>query len=153
MRTALVFDKYKDVAHPYLKFAYSAQPTTSGNNLFYKAGYFVLPVSPLGIGLTEDPGITGYYSIQSLTDQLTPGNYKTMIQGINVHSPALKEKENKKRAKECGLTKDAKEEKKPFAISMSPNIDNYIHENLLSSAAIAKEYKLKIKTEEEKTEA
>tara|TARA_R110000765_G_scaffold374216_3_gene464694 strand:- start:78 stop:3152 length:3075 start_codon:yes stop_codon:yes gene_type:complete len=144
LRTALVYDKYKDVAHPYLKFAYSAQPATSGNNLFYKAGYFVLPVSPLGISLTDDPGITGYYSIQSLTDTLSPGVYKTTIQGINVHSPALKASEIKKRAKECGIAKDAKEEEKPFRTSFTPEIDKYVYENLLSNTSIAKKYKLKI---------
>ena len=144
LRTALVFDKYKDVAHPYLKFAYSAQPATSGNNLFYKAGYFVLPVSPLGISLTDDPGITGYYSIQSLTDTLSPGVYKTAIQGINVHSPALEANETKKRAKECGITKNAKEKKKPFRTSFIPEIDKYVYENLLSKTSIAKKYKLKI---------
>ena len=151
LRTALVFDKFKDIAFPYLKFAYSASPILTGNNLFYKGGYFVLPSAPLGIQPEEDPGITGYYQISKLTDQLTMGTYKTAIQGMNIHSPANQKKEIafQKKQEACGIIKKKEELPKVIPIFLDVDIDQYIHSDFLQNPNYAKAYGLVVKSEKE----
>ena len=152
LRTALIFDKFKDIAFPYLKFAYSANPILTGNNLFYKGGFFVLPVRPRGIAVEKDPGITGYYSIQNLVDQFSIGTYKTVVNGINIYSPALFKKERAFRKKQiqCGL--DEAKDKLPGLIPIfsTYGIDEYIHKDFMNDPQMACVYKLKQKTKKEK---
>tara|TARA_B100001123_G_scaffold298977_1_gene333485 strand:- start:6183 stop:9167 length:2985 start_codon:yes stop_codon:yes gene_type:complete len=155
LRTALVFDKFKDIAFPYLKFAYSANSTLTGNNLFYKGGFFVLPVSPLGIPVEQDPGITGYYWIQNLVDQFSMGTYKTVVNGINAYSPALFAKEQKFRKKEeqCGIKEIKERAPKEIPIAITYGIDEYIHKDFILDPKIVKMYKLRPKTKAEKDTA
>jgi len=151
LRTALVFDKFKDIAFPYLKFAYSASPILTGNNLFYKGGYFVLPSSPLGISVEDDPGITGYYQISRLTDQLAPGTYKTSVQGMNIYSPANSAKDRKfqKIQEQCGEIEKKEREPKEIPIFLEIGLDEYVHSDFLKNPNYAKAYKLAIKTKKE----
>ena len=154
LRTALVFDKFKDIAFPYLKFAYSASPILTGNNLFYKGGYFVLPSTPLGIQPEEDPGITGYYQISRLSDQLAMGTYKTSIQGLNIFSPAnqAKRKSQKEILANCGVIPKEKLPKPP-PIFLLVGIDEYIVEDFLKNSNYAAQYGLAIMDKEEAAEA
>ena len=147
LRTALVYDKYKDVSYPYLKYAYSATPSLIGNNMFYKGGFFVLPASPLGIQVKDDPGITGYYSISKLTDEISPGTYKTTIEGINVWAGS-----NQRRHKEREDSGQLKVPE-PIPIALQNSIDNYVYKDLLINSAMARAYKLAIKSEEEADES
>ena len=151
LRTALVFDKFKDIAFPYLKFAYSASPILTGNNLFYKGGYFVLPSAPLGIQPEDDPGITGYYQISKLNDQLTMGTYKTSIQGMNIHSPANQKKEIafQKKQEACGIINKKEELPKLIPIFLDVDIDQYIHSDFLKNPNYAKIYGLTVKSKKE----
>ena len=152
LRAALIFDKFKDIAFPYLKFAYSANPILTGNNLFYKGGFFVLPVSPLGIAIEKDPGITGYYSIQNLVDQFSIGTYKTVINGINVYSPALFKKERAFRKKQIQCGVDEAKEKGPTEIPIfsTYGIDEYIHKDFINDPKVGGVYKLRQKTKKER---
>ena len=150
LRTALVYDKYKDVAYPYLKFAYSATPSLVGNNLFYKGGFFVLPEGPLGISVEDDPGITGYYQINKLTDVISPGTYKTTVQGLNVWS-GPDQRRAAKRAKVQGKKKPPKP--KPIPIGIPISIDEYVHKNFLVNSSLIKAYELKVKDKGEMLDA
>ena len=143
LRTALVYDKYKDVSYPYLHFAYSATPSLVGNNLFYKGGFFVLPATPLGIRVRDDPGITGYYSISKLTDEIGPGVYKTTVEGINVWSGPNQRRHKKREA--SGNLKVPE----PIPIALRNSIDDYVYKGFLTNSALARAYKLAIKSEEE----
>ena len=147
LRTALVYDKYKDVAYPYLKYAYSATPSLVGNNLFYKGGFFVLPEGPLGISVEDDPGITGYYQISRLTDQIGPGTYKTTVQGLNVWS-GPDQRRTKRR-----LGKKKLETPEPIPIGIPMSIDEYIHKNFLVNSAMIKAYELTIKDDDEPSDS
>jgi len=147
LRTALVYDKYKDVSYPYLKYAYSATPSLVGNNLFYKGGFFVLPESPLGIKVKDDPGITGYYQISKLTDEIGPGTYKTTVQGLNVWSGPDQRRHKKREA--SGKLKVPE----PIPISLQASIDEYVYKDFLVNSALVLAYELAIKSEEEADES
>lgn len=89
LRTALWADSLVDSAEVLLKYRYSANVTTIGNNIFFKGGFFTIPANPLGIDKdTFDPGIVGYYAIQNVTDSISLGNYETSIAGTWVFNPA-----------------------------------------------------------------
>jgi len=89
LRTALWAESLVDSAEVLLKYRYSANVTTIGNNVFFKGGFFTVPANPLGIDKdTYDPGIVGYYAISSVTDSISMGNYETTLAGTWVFNPA-----------------------------------------------------------------
>jgi len=89
LRTALWAESLVDSAEVILKYKYSANVTTIGNNIFFKGGFFTVPANPLGIDKDAfDPGIVGYYAIQSVSDSISLGNYETSLAGTWVFNPA-----------------------------------------------------------------
>tara|TARA_R100001594_G_scaffold127623_1_gene165404 strand:+ start:1087 stop:3810 length:2724 start_codon:yes stop_codon:yes gene_type:complete len=91
LRTALWADSLTNSAETLLKYKYSANLTTIGNNVFFRGGYFTIPSNPLGLSRDSfDPGIVGYYVIQKVTDSLTIGNYETSMQGTWIYNPQSK---------------------------------------------------------------
>ena len=91
LRTALWAESLVSSEEVLLKYRYSANVTTIGNNVFFQGGYFAIPANPLGISSdTHDPGIVGYYAIHGVTDTLTIGNYETSINGNWVFNPLSK---------------------------------------------------------------
>ena len=89
LRTALWADSLIPSAEVLLKYRYTANVTTIGNNVFFKGGFFTIPANPLGIDKdTFDPGIVGYYAIQGVTDSVSIGNYETSLVGTWVFNPA-----------------------------------------------------------------
>tara|TARA_R110002124_G_scaffold158613_1_gene325727 strand:- start:7766 stop:10504 length:2739 start_codon:yes stop_codon:yes gene_type:complete len=89
LRTALWAESLVDSAEVLLKYRYSANVTTIGNNVFFKGGFFTVPANPLGISKdTFDPGIVGYYAIQNVTDSISIGSYETTLAGTWVFNPA-----------------------------------------------------------------
>ena len=88
LRTALWAESLTDSAEVLLKYKYSADATTIGNNIFFKGGYFTIPSNPLGISRDSfDPGIVGYYYIQRVVDSVSIGSYETSIQGTWTYNP------------------------------------------------------------------
>jgi hypothetical protein len=88
LRTALWANSLTNSAETLLKYKYSANVVTIGNNVFFRGGYFAIPSNPLGLSRDSfDPGIVGYYVIQKVTDSLTIGNYETSLQGTWIYNP------------------------------------------------------------------
>ena len=97
---------------PYLRYSYKANIDFVGNNLYYgRSAFFAIPINQFNFhdDAKADPfGITGYYRIESTTDQISNGQYTTTVNGMNVYSPSksknkcpeCKEKENKKKERE-----------------------------------------------------
>ena len=90
LRTALWAQNLTDSAENLLRYYYSANVETIGNNVFFKGGFFGIPPNLLGIENDEfDPGISGYYVIQKVSDSLSLGNYTTQIYGTWTTNPRL----------------------------------------------------------------
>mgnify|MGYP003644516563 CR=1 FL=1 len=90
LRTALWAENLTDSAETLLRYKYSAAVQTIGNNIFFKGGFFAIPPNLLGIeNESFDPGISGYYVIQGVTDTLSLGNYQTSLNGTWVYNPRL----------------------------------------------------------------
>lgn len=88
LRAALWHNSLADSAETLLKYKYSANVVTIGNNVFFRGGYFTIPNNPLGLSKDSyDPGIVGYYVIQKVSDSVSIGNYETNIQGTWVYNP------------------------------------------------------------------
>ena len=139
LRTALMMEKNNDQTLPFLKAAYQGDASLVGNNLFVSSqsalgGFFVIPTNPLGITKEEDPGITGYYRIDKVTDTVAPGQYTTRIHGWNMFAG------NKMGGKKCP-------EKLPDPIPwyVAHNITDYIVDDLIGIPNISKTYKIKVK--------
>ena len=139
LRTALMMEKNNDQTLPFLKAAYQGDASLVGNNLFVSSqsalgGFFVIPTNPLGITKEEDPGITGYYRIDKVTDTVAPGQYTTRLHGWNMFAG------NKMGGKKCP-------EKLPPLIPwfVTHNIIDYIVDDLIGIPNISKTYKIKVK--------
>ena len=90
LRMALWAENLTDSAENLLRYYYSANVETIGNNVFFKGGFFGIPPNLLGIENDEfDPGISGYYTIQKVNDSLSLGNYTTQVYGTWVTNPRL----------------------------------------------------------------
>jgi len=133
LRTALWLENLVDSAAKFLKQPYQASPTMIGNNLFNKGRFFVISHNPLGISDEDDPGIRGYYRINSVTDVISVGQYTTSVEGFNMgHN--FDEKKNKK------PEQDLKAKKAKFGIHAEHNIVKYITESLILDEKIANLY-------------
>ena len=89
LRTALWAQSLVDSAEVLLKYRYTANVATLGNNVFFKGGLFAIPANPLGISNDAfDPGIVGYYVIQNVKDTIAVGNYETSFMGTWIYNPA-----------------------------------------------------------------
>jgi len=87
-RTAMWGENLKDTATNLLRYHYSAQVDTIGNNVFFKGGFFGIPPNLLGIENDDfDPGISGYYAINSVSDSISLGSYSTGIRGTWFWNP------------------------------------------------------------------
>ncbi len=90
LRTALWAENLTDSAETLLRYKYSADVQTIGNNVFFKGGFFGIPPNLLGIESEAfDPGISGYYAIQRVTDTLSLGSYQTNLYGTWVYNPRI----------------------------------------------------------------
>lgn len=88
LRTALWANSMTNSEETLLKYKYSANVTTIGNNVFFRGGYFTIAQNPLGLSRDSfDPGIVGYYVIQKVNDSLSIGSYETNMQGTWVYNP------------------------------------------------------------------
>ena len=133
LRTALWLDTLVDSAAKFLKQPYESTPTMIGNNLFDKGRFFVISHNPLGISDVDDPGIRGYYRIDSVTDVISVGKYTTSVHGVNMgHNFDEKKNTNP----EQGL----KAKKAKFGIHAEHNIVKYITESLILDEKIANLY-------------
>ena len=142
LRVALWAQNLTDSAENLLRYYYSANVDTIGNNVFFKGGFFGIPPNLLGIENDEfDPGISGYYVIQKVSDSLSLGNYTTQIYGTWTTNPRL----------EKGKTGSAEQEDKlnritPIEAKLS--ILNYLEELLrldaptLEKNGLGTDYKL-----------
>ncbi len=80
MRLALWTENLRDTATNLLRYHYSANVETIGNNVFFKGGFFGIPSNLLGIENDDfDPGISGYYAIQRVNDSISLGSYTTNL--------------------------------------------------------------------------
>ena len=90
LRTALWAEGMKDNPATRIRYKYSANVELVGNNVFFKGGYFAISPNSLGlVDATYDPGIVGYYVIQSVTDNISRGEYSTNAYGTWVYNPAM----------------------------------------------------------------
>ena len=88
LRTALWAENLTDSAENLLRYYYTANVETIGNNVFFKGGFFGIPPNLLGIENDDfDPGISGYYAIQKVSDSIGLGNYSTNIEGTWTYNP------------------------------------------------------------------
>jgi len=132
MRMALWAQNLTDSAENLLRYYYSTNVQTIGNNIFFKGGFFGIPPNLLGIENDEfDPGISGYYVIQKVSDTLSLGNYTTQLYGSWVTNPRLNQ----------GKTGTAEQEDKlnrvtPIQAKLS--IVNYLEELLRLDIATLK---------------
>jgi len=124
LRTALWLDTLVDSAAKFLKQPYQASPTMIGNNLYDKGAYFVISHNPLGISDVDDPGIRGYYRIDSLTDVISMGEYTTSVHGVNMGH-------NFDKSKSAKQEEILKGKKAKFGISAKHDIIKYITQNLI----------------------
>lgn len=87
-RTAMWGENLKDTATNLLRYHYSAQVDTIGNNVFFKGGFFGIPPNLLGIENDDfDPGISGYYAINGVSDSISLGSYSTAVRGTWFWNP------------------------------------------------------------------
>jgi len=133
LRTALWLDKYVDGVSQFLKQPYEATPTMVGNNLFFKGAFFVVPVNPLGIEDEDDPGIRGYYRIDSVTDLITMGEYTTSVHGVNMGHNFSKKQLKKPGGK-------AKAKKAVYGTHVQHNVVDYMLKNLFKDFNFVKKY-------------
>jgi hypothetical protein len=153
LRSAMIHMKNKDSAISFLKLAWRANAVLIGNNLLTKAGWFVLPLNPLGITEEEDPGIVGYYWIHSFVDIISPGDYTTTVKGINQLSNQQIINRRKKKNVSNGCSDVSAEDRKAaientkietYPVVLEHNIAEYIID-LLLDPDISKAYQLQVK--------
>lgn len=173
LRTALMLQKNSDESIPFLKYAYRANASLVGNNMFSKSAWFVLPLNPLGIEEGEDPGIVGYYRVDEVSDVISAGDYTTSIKGQNLLSNqqivnrrkqekiaddpcsddgrGLFEKDiaaaagaGNKLLETVGLKKKKKPKIEVYPIRVEHNIIDYVIQ-FLTNPKISKAYKLDLK--------
>jgi hypothetical protein len=90
MRLAFWSENLRDTATNLLRYHYSANVETIGNNVFFKGGFFGIPSNLLGIENDDfDPGISGYYAIQRVNDSISLGNYTTNLTATWFWHPRL----------------------------------------------------------------
>jgi len=124
LRTALWAEGMKDSPATRIRYKYSANVDLIGNNVLFKGGYFAISPNSLGlVDTTYDPGIVGYYFIQTVTDDISRGNYQTTVNGLWVHNPAM----DKNRA-EISLNQETNDDRLPTELIHT--VENYIEELL-----------------------
>ena len=133
LRTALWAQNLTDSAENLLRYYYSVNVSTVGNNIFFKGGFFGIPPNLLGIENDEfDPGISGYYVIQTVSDSLSLGDYTTSIYGTWQSNPRLNQ----------GKTGTAEQEDRldnETPINVKITLVNYLEELLrLDSSTLAR---------------
>ncbi len=135
LRTGLWVENLRDSATNLLRYHYSAQVETIGNNVFFKGGFFGLPPNLLGIENDDfDPGISGYYAIQEVNDSLSLGDYTTSLTATWFYNPRL-DKTKKGETVKDGQNKT--DELAPIRVSLS--FANYLEETLrLDSNTLSK---------------
>lgn len=142
LRNAILRDKGSDGMMPFLKYNYKGDARMMGNNLFSNGAYFVIANNPLGIRKEDDPGLLGYYEINRVSDNVSPGEYYTSVSAVNVVS-GQKIAENKKKEAE-------KKETKILKSHVHHRISDYIVDDLLQTPNMSKNYRLRKKKEEKK---
>ena len=152
LRTALMLEMNKDDSISFLKYAYRSDATLVGNNIFTNAGWFVLPLNPLGIDEADDPGLAGYYRIDELIDSIGPGDYTTIVKGQNLlnNQQIINRRNAAKVIESCPDSSDeqkkkAKKDKKveEFPIVIEHSIEDYLIDFLMNDK-VEKAYGLTI---------
>ena len=128
LRTGLHFDQHVDSAVKYLRQPYQGAAKLMGTNLYEKGTHFVVSHNPLGIDAADDPGIRGYYWVQSITDNITMGSYTTDISGYN-QTPAWMLAAKRKAATENPV-KTAKKKTAKFGTFVDNDPAKYIIKDL-----------------------
>ena len=140
-RSAQLFDKGADGVTPFLKYNYKGSARMMGNNLFSKPPvFFVIANNPLGIRKEDDPGLLGYYQLNEVSDHISPGQYYTIVNGVNMLSGEKMVEKKKNKA----------DKPKKLETFVEHEISDYIVNDLLQSPHMDKNYRLKRKKEEKK---
>jgi hypothetical protein len=135
---------------PYLRYSYKANIDFVGNNLYYgRSAFFAIPVNQFNFqdDSKGDPfGITGYYRIESTTDQISNGQYTTTVNGMNVYSPSR----IKNNCDECKEKKEKKKEKLILSY-VEHDLIKHMGHSLTTLSDMAAKFNLKPVEEQEET--
>ena len=140
----------------YLRYAYSADITFAGNNLYFgKTAYFAIPVNQFNIGVrTEAPdkdvfGLSGYYQISKTTDKITMGDYTTTVTAKNMYSPVEEEAKKNKCPTKKSITSapnvSESPEEKEIKNYVEHDIKEYIEKALKEVPTLRERYDIKVK--------